>query len=118
MPTLADFKLAGIIVGVLLIFSAGFELRVLIDHSNERAQLVADAAAKAAAQKKADDASTDWEKQLGTLRDANKKLRGRLQNEVSKAAYSACTVPDDGVRIFNDAIGHPSGKPDGSMLAP
>lgn len=109
----------GICLGALLLaFSGGFELRLLIDHSNERAALVEQAKAQAAAQKKADDASAAWEKKLADMQAANKKLTGRLHNEVSKAAYSACVVPSDGVQLYNDAIGHAAGGSDGAVPAP
>lgn len=104
MPPITPLKL-GLTLGILLLaFSGGFELRVLIDHSNERDQLKAQAVAQAAAQKKADDAAQGWVDQLSKLRLANKAMKGRLQNEVSKPVYAACVVPSDGVQLYNDAI--------------
>lgn len=118
MPEITWLRL-GISLGALLIaFSGGFELRLLIDHSNERAQLIADAKAKAAAQLTADVAAADWEKKLADLHAANKKLARRLQNETKKAIYSTCTVPSDGVQLYNDAIGQGTSGSDGAMPIP
>lgn len=118
MPQITWLRL-GICIGALLIaFGGGFELRLLIDHSNERAQLIEDAKTKAKAQKTADDAAADWEKKLGALKAANTKLTRRLQNETKAAVYSTCVVPPSGVQLYNDAIGHAAGEPDGTAVTP
>lgn len=96
-------------------FSGGFELRLLIDHSNERAALVEQAAAQKKAQDKADTATKEWEDKLSKLRTANGKLTKRLQNETNKAVYSTCVVPADGVQLYNDALGHASGGSNASL---
>ncbi len=118
MPQITWLKL-GLTFGLLLlIFGAGFELRVLIDHSNERAALIEATKAQAAAQAKADAAAADWEKQLQTLRTANKKLTRRLRNETQSAIYSTCVVPSGGVQLYNDAIGQAAGGSDGVVSVP
>lgn len=119
MPQITWLKL-GITLAILLAaFGVGFELRTLMDHSNERAQLKAQAEATAVAQAKADGAAKDWEDQIAKLRVANGKLVRRLKNETSKAIYSTCIVPPDGVQLYNDATtGQSTGRPDGAMLEP
>lgn len=89
---------------ILAVFSAGYETRVKLDEADEAARLVAEAEARKEAQDKADKTAAAWEKQLAGMRDANRKLTGRLNDETNKAVYANCIVPSDGVQIFNDAL--------------
>lgn len=103
---LGNWRMLAISAGLALVigFGTGYKTKSLFDNSAEATRLVAEAKAQKTAQAEADAKAAEWEKQLADLRVANKKLTGRLYVETKKAIYSSCIVPDDGVRIYDDAL--------------
>lgn len=107
MPELTWTKLSLCALAFLVAFSGGFGLRLLIDHSNERAKLIQDAKDQKTAQDKADATAKAWEAKLAAITAANKQLQERVDNETKKPVYHTCILPVSGVQLYNDAL---SGK--------
>lgn len=104
MPKLTWIELGIAVVALFVAFGMGFELRVLIDHSNERAQLKKDAKDQHNAQDNADAAGADWETEKAKLLATNKNLQKALDDEKANPVYTHCVVPAGGVRLFNAAV--------------
>lgn len=96
--------LAATAVSTVLGFGGGWELKSLLVDRAALVQAKADAKAKEIAQAAADKAAKDWEEQLRLANEANRKLQGRLRNEIKKTVYTACVLPSDGVQLYNDAL--------------
>lgn len=70
----------------------------------ENEQLKANQAALKLLQGAANAKSEALEKILAELRKVNREINGRLRAELQKnVAYRDCIVPDDGLRILNEA---------------
>lgn len=110
-------KIIGIGAICLFLYFLGYETRVKLDEAGDAERLKTEAEAQIKTQREADEAAADWERRFAILQTENKKLTGRLRHETSKAIYSNCIVPTDGVQIFNDALssGHGTGESSGRV---
>lgn len=105
LKLLGNWRLTAIIMAVSVVVSgyAGWKVRDLFADHAELAQLKADNKAKDADIAKKQAAATEYEKKIAQLRENNGKLNTLLDNELKNPAYK-CIVPDNGVRLLNQAV--------------
>lgn len=106
------------LVVCVFFFAAGYETETKLEEAAQAETLKAQAVAEASMLKVANEKAAAWEIKRAALEKENKDLSGRLKHETKNVIYSKCLVPDDGVRIYNDAVSGTSGPGVPSSVLP